>query len=155
MSSYKRDLDPAKVEELCENERWSSKGLQGVRASKFGTIPEDFEKAASFMPEGSEEKQTLMAAFKKAASIYRDQILSDVRQETTGKPRAELESINETLFQTSKLFENDGTYVSARLLWAAHMVGDWHYKNGGSKGLAKGDGYQQFKFRPGKGFYPK
>lgn len=140
-----KNLDPDNVEQLCKQHRWSSKGIISARSSEFGTVPEAFEQAASMLPEGTDQHKKLTQAFKKAAGIYREQILSDVRNETTGKPRAELESINEMLFKLHHSKEKDGTYVAARLLWAAHMIGDWYYKNGGKQGPASGPGYRQFK----------
>jgi hypothetical protein len=145
-------LDPSKVEELCRDNPWSKQGLKVSGTFGFGTIPEQFEKSAQAMPDGSELQKTYYKAYLEAREIYKHQILADVRKISKGKTRAELEGINEGLGRFAKSLEKEDNYVSNRLIWAAHMVGDWYYKNNpGAKSdkPVSGKGYQQFRVGPG------
>jgi hypothetical protein len=140
--------DPSKVEELCADQRWSSAGFKmaSLPGNKFGTLVEQFEKAAKGYDEGSEDYKIYMEARQKASDIYREQILSDIRKDTSNMNRAELETCNHRLFQRAGDFEDDDSYIRSRLLWATHMAGDWWQKNNGDvhSRRASGPGYQQF-----------
>jgi hypothetical protein len=144
-------LDPAKVQELCNDNPWSKQGLKVSGTFGFGTIPEQFEKASQAMPEGSKAQHAYHEAYLKAREIYRDQILADVRSVSKGKDRAGLEIVNQGLGRVAKLMEDQDNYVSNRLIWAAHMVGDWYYKNNPNAKSDKpvsGKEYQQFRVGP-------
>lgn len=129
--------DPDNVEVLCKQQPWC-KDLPGniSSLSAFGTVVEQFERAAKAFPEGSEQHSRYQEASRKAIRLYHDQIRGSADQLSKVKDRREIEQVNERLWRIAKDREKDGTYVSKRLIWLAQVAGekfmqDWKPKRQG------------------------
>lgn len=152
---FMKQYTPDKVEQLCEEQRWSESGVEAVSMSSFGNVPEYFEEIAQTFPEGSDSRERYMDAAKEAKEIYRQQILSDIRRFSSGKGRAEHENAAVRMRTISEQYKNINKAVSARAIWSSYMIGDWYMKKNPSRAngnlvsgrTENGIGYRQFRMK--------
>lgn len=153
-NEFPQDYKPANVKQLCEENRWAANGVSTSSVGSFGNVPERFQKIADSLPDGTRARERYENAAQEARDIYRQQILSDIRQFSKGKGRADLESVANRLRHLSDQFDQGhNKNIAGRVMWCSYMIGDWYMKNNPSKGEGrlvsgkdeKGTKYRQFR----------
>lgn len=148
--------DPEKVAELCEKEPWKTGGLNQLNKSLMGFVPEKFEALALQKPEGSPERERLMAARDEARAIYWQQMKVLLRQ-TCAKfdgdalvknKRTLYEPLSSKLWAFAQSIHENPAYEQqyGRIMWMALNLGE-EYMNKYGRSKAFGPGYQQYSLR--------
>lgn len=160
LRSAGQGLDPDRVEDLCEAERWKSGGLTDLSKERFGFIPEKFELLAQAYPEGTEDHARFIAARDKAREIYMHQIMADVIKATAryDQPsidpvtrRSSYEDVASRLWQFYKRarLEGDPVYGNqgGRIMWAADQALRHRFYRQADESHSAGAGYQKWKIK--------
>ncbi len=119
------------VVQMCKDEPWTTAHrVEDVATGKFGYVIEKFKNARNMFAEGSHEYAMYDNALTTARGEYFAQMHAMSRRFATGKPRAEVEKMNGSLFAMAHRLEDNGTYVGNRLYTLCELNGEYFRMTG-------------------------